>query len=220
MEGSSSYTSLYIFNRLLSSTVTDGTNTAGLASYTYDGKAPVNVTGMTAHDPAYTTSFLYRGNPSTVSTPTNTVTLAYDIGGNTTSSNNNGVGTSSTIGASTNYAAPSTLTTNSLSTSLSYSSFLGVTHATGPNGATASVIYDASARPSSTTSPSGAGTSLKRWIGLRSRRRHSTTPIGRSPRHNRTRQSESSSKTALASTAVDTLLSSGALVRSRTWATW
>ena len=52
MEGSSSYTSLYIFNRLLSSTVTDGTNTAGLASYTYDGKAPVNVTGMTAHDPA------------------------------------------------------------------------------------------------------------------------------------------------------------------------
>ena len=34
------YTSLYIFNRLLTSTVTDGTNTATLASNSYDRTAP------------------------------------------------------------------------------------------------------------------------------------------------------------------------------------
>ncbi len=34
--GGSNYTSLYIFNRLLTSTVTDGTNTATLVSNTYD----------------------------------------------------------------------------------------------------------------------------------------------------------------------------------------
>jgi YD repeat-containing protein len=114
---------------------------------------------MPAHDSTnYSTTFACRGNPTTVSTPTNTVTMAYDIGGNTTSSNNNGVTTSSTTSSTNNFAVPAQLTTNALSTSLSYTSFLGVTQATGPNGATASVIYDPSARPSTTISPSGAVT--------------------------------------------------------------
>lgn len=154
----SSYTSLYIFNRLTLSTVTDGTNTARLAFNTYDATALASVTGLNAHDSTYGTSFVYRCNPTTVTTLTNTVTAAYDIGGNTTYSSNNGVTTSSTINSSTNYAAPSQLTTNSLSTSLSYSSFLGITQATGPNAATASIVYDGGARPSTTTSPSGAVT--------------------------------------------------------------
>ena len=43
--GGSNYTSLYIFNRLLTSTVTDGTNTATLVSNAYDQNALVTQSG-------------------------------------------------------------------------------------------------------------------------------------------------------------------------------
>jgi hypothetical protein len=78
---SSGYTSAYIYNRLVSSTVTDGTNTAYVASNSYDGSALNNVTGMTQHDSAYSTSLVYRGNPTTIGTLTSTVTQVFDIGG-------------------------------------------------------------------------------------------------------------------------------------------
>jgi hypothetical protein len=46
----SNYTSAYIYNRLVSSTIPDGTNTATVTSNSYDGSALTNVTGMTQHE--------------------------------------------------------------------------------------------------------------------------------------------------------------------------
>jgi hypothetical protein len=78
----SNYTPLYIFNRLLTSTVTDGTNTATLGSNTYDtGTSNPNATPcgqlpgpgqpppLCEHDANYSSSFLYRGNVATSTTP-------------------------------------------------------------------------------------------------------------------------------------------------------
>ena len=166
------YSSRYIYNRLQSTTVTDGTNTA-MSSNVYDNilfpLCLTTVTNMPAHDSAYNVAcpaslggsgFIYRGNLTSFSTPTSTGTITYDIGGNVVTSGNNGVitSTNTSTNSSTNYAAPSRLTTNSLSTSLSWSSFLGVTGSTGPNGDVASIGYDTAARPLSTTSSSGAVT--------------------------------------------------------------
>jgi YD repeat-containing protein len=111
---------------------------------------------MQEHDSAYPTSVLYRGNPTTMMTPTSTMTQAFDIGGNVTSTTNNGVTSNVSTTSATNYAAPSSITTNSLSTSLTWSGFLGVTGVTDPNNDQASMAYDAFARPSTTTSPYGA----------------------------------------------------------------
>jgi YD repeat-containing protein len=154
----SDYTSAYIYNRLTASSTTDGTNTAYLASSSYDGSALTNITNMQEHDSAYTTSVIYRGNPTTITTPTSTMTQAFDIGGNVTSTTNNGVTSSVSTTSATNYAAPSSITTNSLSTSLTWSGFLGVTGVTDPNNDQASMAYDAFARPTTTTSPYGATT--------------------------------------------------------------
>ena len=155
---SSNYTSRYIFNRMATSTVTDGTHTTTLASNTYDGTTYANVSGITAHDSNYGTSFIYRGNVSQNVSPSGTRTLYYDIGGNVTTTTNNGVTTSVTTNSSTNWAAPSQLTTNSLSSSMNWTGFLGLSSATGPNGDTASLSYGGSERPASSTSPTGAVT--------------------------------------------------------------
>ncbi len=144
--GSTNYTNRYIYNRLAGTTVTDGTNTATLVNNGYDTYSLTNITGMTQHDSAYTTSFTYRGNATSTTTPTSTTIRTFDIGGNVVTSKTNGVTTTTntSTNSSTNYAAPGTLTTNSLTSSLQWSSFLGVTQATGPNGDVASMIDDAS----------------------------------------------------------------------------
>jgi YD repeat-containing protein len=154
----SNYTSAYIYNRLVTSTVTSGSNTAYLASNSYDGSALTNVTNMPEHDSAYTTSVVYRGNPTTITTPTSTVTQAYDIGGNVTGTTNNGVTSSVSTTSATNYAEPSSVTTNALSTSMTWSGALAVTGVTDPNNDQATMAYDAISRPTTTTSPYGATT--------------------------------------------------------------
>jgi RHS repeat-associated protein len=78
--------------------------------------------------------------------------------GNVTNNTGNGVASSVTTTSSTNYAAPSQITTNALSSSMTWSGFLGLSSATGPNGDTASITYDANARPHTVTSPYGAVT--------------------------------------------------------------
>ena len=154
---SSNYTSLYILNRVLTSTVTDGTNTATLVSNAYDGSAPANITGyLTQHDSNYSNSFLYRGNITSSTTPATITNNGYDITGNVIGTTVNGVSSTLTDNSMTNYAAPSEITTNSLSSSLTWTSFLGLSSATGPNGDTASISYDAAARPYIVTSPYGA----------------------------------------------------------------
>jgi RHS repeat-associated protein len=167
--GGSNYTSRYIVNRLLSSTVTDGTNTATLVSNTYD--TSVSNTNSTATcNPAqqYTTSicehntasypytFTYRGDLSSSVTPTTTTSQTFDMTGTVLSTWVNGV--SSQITPTNNWAAPGQITTNTLTSTMTWSSFLGLSSATGPNGDTGSISYDGNARPYQTTSPYGAVT--------------------------------------------------------------
>jgi hypothetical protein len=154
--GTSAYTSLYILNRLLTSTVTDGTYADTLASNSYDQTTPINDTGINEHSSSYGTSWTTRGNPTTVVSPSATTLYNHDIAGNVTYTNVNGLVTNSSVTSTTNFAAPSQLTTNSLSSSLNYSAALGVTSASGPNGDTLGVVYDTNNRPHTTAAPTGA----------------------------------------------------------------
>ncbi len=126
------YTSRYIRNRLASSTVTDGSVTATLAtnyydtitcSYFYSGPTPMS--NARQHDDAnYGQSFYYRGNVSKSITPAGTTCIDYNTGGVPVSTTRNGVQTSVTVNSSTNYAAPSALTTNGLTETLQWNTFL------------------------------------------------------------------------------------------------
>ena len=110
--GTSAYKSLYIYNRLLTSTVTDGTNTTTLVTNTYDQTTPAAATGINEHSSQYGTTWMTRGNPTTVVSPSGTILYNYDIAGNVTYTNMNGRTTSATVNTTTNYAAPSQITTN------------------------------------------------------------------------------------------------------------
>ena len=104
------------------------------------------------------TTWSPRGVVLTSTTPTSNLSYQYDIAGNVTQTTNNGVQTTVATNSGTNFAAPSTLTTN-YSSSLTWSSFLGLSSATGPNGDTMSITYNGTGRPLYTWSPYGAETS-------------------------------------------------------------
>ncbi len=144
----SAYLSRYIFNRMTSSPTT---------TVYYDQSSLTSLSGLYEWDSSVQ-NVSARGNPTTVSSPTGAQSTSYDITGGVTSTNNNGVTTSVTTTSTTNYAAPSQVTVGSLSDSMNYNSFLGLTSETDPNGAQVSIGYDVLARPNSTTSPFGATT--------------------------------------------------------------
>ena len=162
----SNYISRHITNRLSSSYAVNGSNcsTASqcttLVSNSYDGEAPnlTDLPGVYEHDSAYNTSFNYRGNVTGSTAPTATKLLRHDIGGNITSSTVNGVYSTVSTSSTTNYAAPSQMTTNSLSSNMNWTAALGPSSVAGPNGDTASFGYDTNGRPTSTTAPTGAVT--------------------------------------------------------------
>ncbi len=165
--GGSNYTSRYILNRLLTSTVTDGTNTATLASNTYDQYAFASLPNtcpassgqgpLCEHDNVnYPATFTYRGDLTYSITPTTNTRNYYDMTGSVTSTTVNQV--PSTVTSADNFAAPGQITTNSLTSTMNWSSFLGLSSATGPNGDAGSITYDANGRPSAVTSPYGATT--------------------------------------------------------------
>ena len=163
------YTSRYIFNRLLTATVTSGGQTATLVQNVYDRYASDTCGGrestpssLFAHDAVnYGYTFSYRGNVNSfngVSTPG--TCIRRDITG--TVRQTDSAGRTVTINtAAGNYGAPGVITpggNGNLATSLSYSSFLGVASVTQPNGAVGTTVYDGYARPATTTSPHGATT--------------------------------------------------------------
>ena len=89
----------------------------------------------------------------------NTTTATYNLYGNTTAAYVNGVASTASVSSTTNYAAPDSITVNSaLTTSMTYSSFLGVTSQTAPATTTVDIGYDALARPASSQSTYGAWT--------------------------------------------------------------
>ena len=155
---SSAYLGLYIYNRLTSAAVTDGTNNLPLASNTYDYPYLTSVSGSPQEwDSTYANQTI-RGNVYVATTPSGSSTYSYDTTGNVVRAVVNGVTTTVTTDSTTNFAAPTQLTTGSLNNSLTWTSFLGLGSATGANGDSVSTSYDTFARPTSTTSPFGAVT--------------------------------------------------------------
>jgi RHS repeat-associated protein len=157
---SSAYTSLHIWNRLLQSSVTNGTDTIQLVSQTYDG-------GTVADPPSspplrnWTQPGSVRGNVTSRTTPGLSTQLTYQASGDVATVTNNGLEVQVTPDTTKNYAVPAAATPNeetNLATSMTYSGFLGVTSVTGPNGASSGTAYDSYGRPSSSTSPHGAVT--------------------------------------------------------------
>ena len=146
------YSSRYIFNRLTGSSVTGGGQTASLAYNAYDQFGQLDVAGMRQHDPAYSYQFTYRGNVTTSVTPGGTTTRYVDIGGSVYSTNTNGVTTNAVQSPSNNWAVPSSITTNALSSSMNWNTALNLTQSSGPNGDAAYAGYDNIGRPYSVTS--------------------------------------------------------------------
>ncbi len=159
--GACTYSNLYIFNRLLSSTLTDGANSTTLVTNQYASSFPADAPGIREHDSNYNTSYLCRGNLTSSTTPSGTVTINYDIAGNIAQRYVNGELTTNTVSNSTNYAVPSAMTTINLTSSVNYTSFLAPSSATGPNGDSASINYDTLARLYSSISPYGATTTYQ-----------------------------------------------------------
>jgi RHS repeat-associated protein len=141
---SSVYLGEYMYNRLLTAAVTDGTNNVTIATYQYDNN--------------YCYTGPCPGNMTSASTPAGFQTLQYNSKGNVTNSTMNGVTTSLTFNSSTNYAAPSQANVGSLSATMNYNSFLGLTSETGPNGDTTGAYWTDARGPASVTSPFGATT--------------------------------------------------------------
>ena len=143
---SSSYKTDYIFNRLLTSSVTDGTKSTVLVTNTYDNGATTftNQSGIQEHDSKMNTTWSPRGVVLTFTTPSAAMSYQYDIAGNVTQTAKNGVQTTVTTNSGTNFSAPSAVTTNYTS-SLTWSSFLGLSSATGPNGDSTAISYDGTA---------------------------------------------------------------------------
>ena len=115
------------------------------------------------HDPICNpvcTDHLRPGNLTQSVSFANTSSYTYDITGTAVTTTSNGHSASATNSASNNYAAPSQITaTNSLTTTFNWNQYLAPTSSTGPNGDTASTVYDPNtARPTSSTSPYGAVT--------------------------------------------------------------
>ncbi len=163
------YTSRYIFNRLVTSILTAGSQNVTLVTNTYDTGYLTNVSGQHEHDGAnYGTAFTYRGNVTQSVVPGNITHTSYDITGNPVS-RSDGVGYSLalTVNSTTNFAAPSVITPNSntsLQTTASYAG-LAPSSITGPNNATATITYDGLGDPLTSTSVNGAATSYSIGTG-------------------------------------------------------
>jgi RHS repeat-associated protein len=178
----SSYFSGYIRDRLLNSKVTEAGVTTLLVSNVYDsytgfsgptgpvgsGLYPINcggsaisaATGPREFDSSYTSSVTLRGNLTQSLSPAGTTCLqGFDNTGTLLQAANTlGVVSSATSSISNNYAVPSAITTGSLTSGFQYASNLLPTQAQGPNGDITSTAYDLYARPSSSTSKTGAMT--------------------------------------------------------------
>jgi RHS repeat-associated protein len=158
--GKQAYATNYLFNRLYTSTMSDGTHTVTLTTNSYDGISLQDVSSPGLHDAAYSTTFTVRGNLSSKTTLQGTSTSVHDITGVPLSTNTNGLSVAYTPDTATN-SVPTTITPNgvsSLTTTLGYTAAQTVNSVTAPNNATAGTTNDAYGRPLTSTSVYGAVT--------------------------------------------------------------
>ena len=93
--------------------------TTTLASNLFDGGCPfASLTAMTNarqyDDGSYGQTFFYRGNVTQTTTPSGVTCTMYNTGGVVVMTTRNGVQVSADVNSSTNYTAPSALTTAGL----------------------------------------------------------------------------------------------------------
>ncbi|HLZ09336.1 MAG TPA: hypothetical protein VKT80_12150, partial [Chloroflexota bacterium] len=165
----SNYNAEHIRNRLIKSTVTQGGQTTALVHNSYDSYNPGicstrNTPGgwqyanqVTSIDPN-NTSNIFRGNVTTNYGLDMTHTLCYGTTGAIVMRIDGGHTTVTDTSNQTNYTAPNSITTGSLTTGLNWTASLGLSNETGPNGDGMSIGYDSANRPSTTTTPYGAYT--------------------------------------------------------------
>jgi RHS repeat-associated protein len=152
-------TTYHIYDRLTQVSVSWGLGT----TWTIVTNAYTNYTNATPStapplwDSTYAASSP-RSNLSTSTVPGSNRQYIYNLLGVATTSQVNGVSTTITPSSTNGYAVPSQLTTGSVSETLNWTSFLGLTSATGQNGDQGLMTYDSWGRPSNSTSPFGANT--------------------------------------------------------------
>jgi RHS repeat-associated protein len=165
-----SYVNKFILNLLASQTLTDSqSNTITLQSNTFDSYAAhplTSVSGLTEFDSSYGTSYTTRGNITQSVVPGATTNTYYDMTGMPTGADdNNSHAIAVTAASGTNNSAPGLIQPNTgssndanLATSLTYSTFLGVSSATAPNSSLTTVAYDSQGRPLTALAATGAST--------------------------------------------------------------
>src|SRR5579864_7760928 len=100
-------------------------NSKTLVTNTYDIGSPSAVSGLREWDTSYA-NVTTRSNVTSSVTPAGTASYTYDQSGNPTAATVNGVTTQVATASSNNFAAPTSLTVGSLTSSLSWNSFLGL----------------------------------------------------------------------------------------------
>jgi RHS repeat-associated protein len=151
-KSNSNYVPFYIYNRLLTSTLTSVTPNLTLVSNTYDGGTSTATSSLPREwDSNYNTSFAYRGNVTQTVTPGRTINTKYDTTGTVVSQDdNNGHSVAITTSTATNFTQPDKLDPNStglLVTQLTYSSpSLGPASTAAPG----QTIYDPTSSPNGT----------------------------------------------------------------------
>ena len=173
------YAHYYIFNRLLTSTLTMGGTTRTLVTNYYDGQLAAGQqypsttcyfgpggalqagggTPTMEFDASQPVPYAGRGQVSASVNPAKFTCSQYYIYGFASAVSSDGTSVTAASTASTNYAAPSTITTQSYGETIAYNSWLGITQTTGLNGETLYLTYDSYGRPSTAVSPYGATTS-------------------------------------------------------------
>jgi RHS repeat-associated protein len=162
----STYASNYIFDRLLTTTVTTLGVTKTLVQNTYDTNGSTTVNGQNfnygGNDNVYITShetdpaplpWGTRGSLVSTTTPVHSVWLVVSHGRVIQSGQTDGENVTISEGADTNYAVPETVATPNFSQTLSYNPWLGVTQTTDASGVTLQMTYDSIGRPATGRNP-------------------------------------------------------------------
>ena len=133
-----------------------GTACGGTAGMGLRGFVPLH------DDVNYGTSFWYRGNVTSRSSPGGSVSMRYESTGVVVCGEDGaGHAVTSAPSADTNYSLPGVLTpggNTNLETRVAYAGSWAVTSLTGPNGANGTTTYDGNGRPVTTKIPDGAET--------------------------------------------------------------
>lgn len=150
------YQSRYLLNRMTKELLSAGMLPEPVRIVDYDGGP------FCAHSGTVDSTRLYeaqpycrKGLPTSVEANGETVTIGYYPSGVVKTTTGPDGTTTSVVNASTHAAAPSQVTAQGQTTSLSWDGLLRLTGVTGPNGGAAGTVYDIANRPVSRTLPDG-----------------------------------------------------------------